>query len=253
MSDEKIPISQLPPATTFSGAWTIATDSNNNSVKFPLSAFAHPPKIGQNGNWLLWSLSAGAYVDSGLSSKGDAFQYSDFTPAQLAALKGEKGDPLTFNDLTPAQKAALKGDKGDPFTYSDFTPAQLAALKGEDGADGRGVLTTDFLYGVTSDGNVMPSEWVSPLPAVHSGQWLWFKAVFTFTDHSTATSYLRIKQVKSAYDYAREGGYTGTEQEFISLLGGLDATDKHVFLTEEQYEDLDVKDPDKIYMTYEDE
>ena len=211
MSDEKIPISQLPAATTFSGAWTIATDSNNNSVKFPLSAFAHPPKIGQNGNWLLWSLSAGAYVDSGLSSKGDAFQ------------------------------------------YSDFTPAQLAALKGEDGADGRGVLTTDFLYGVTSDGNVMPSEWVSSLPAVHSGQWLWFKAVFTFTDHSTATSYLRIKQVKSAYDYAREGGYAGTEQEFISLLGGLDATDKHVFLTEEQYEDLEVKDPDKIYMTYEDE
>lgn len=211
MAEQQIPISQLPAATTFAGAWTIATDANNRSVKVPLAAITNPPKIGQNGNWLIWSLSAGAYVDSGLSSKGDAFQ------------------------------------------YSDFTTEQLAALKGEDGADGRGVLTTDFLYGVTSDGNVMPTEWDSSLPAVPSGQWLWMKAVFTFTDNTTATSYLRIKQVKSAYDYAREGGYTGTEQEFISLLGGLDAADKHVFLTEDAYEELAVKDPEKIYMTYEDE
>lgn len=211
MAEDQIPISQLPPATTYTGLVTIATDANNRSVKVPLAAITNPPKIGQNGNWLLWSLSAGAYVDSGLSSKGDAFQ------------------------------------------YSDFTPEQLAALKGEDGADGRGVLATDFLYGVTSDGNEMPTEWGSSLPAVQSGQWLWFKAIFTFTDNTTATSYLRIKQVKSAYDYAREGGYTGTEQEFISLLGGLDATDKHVFLTEDAYEELAVKDPEKIYMTYEDE
>ena len=56
--------------------------------------------------------------------KGDAFTYADFTPEQLAALKGEKGDK------------GDKGDKGNAFTYGDFTPEQLAALKGEKGDNG---------------------------------------------------------------------------------------------------------------------
>lgn len=104
--------------------------------------------------------------------KGDPFTYADFTPEQLAALKGEqgavgpkgdkgdKGDPLTFEQLTDEQKAQLtgpagadgapgvdgapgadgavgpQGPKGEPFTYADFTPEQLAALKGEQGAVG---------------------------------------------------------------------------------------------------------------------
>lgn len=48
-----------------------------------------------------------------------------------------KGDPFTYSDFTPEQLAALKGEKGDPFTYADFTPEQLASLKGKDGADGK--------------------------------------------------------------------------------------------------------------------
>ena len=46
-------------------------------------------------------------------------------------VKGAKGDPFTYGDFTPAQLASLKGakgDKGDPFTYADFTAAQLSAL-----------------------------------------------------------------------------------------------------------------------------
>lgn len=46
--------------------------------------------------------------------KGDPFEYSDFTPAQLEALKGPKGDAFTYADFTPAQLEALKGPKGDP-------------------------------------------------------------------------------------------------------------------------------------------
>ena len=98
--------------------------------------------------------------------KGDPFTYADFTPEQLAALKGEKGDkgdkgdrgetgaqgdPFTYSDFTPEQLDLLKGEKGDrgdkgekgdtgaqgdPFTYSDFTPEQLDLLKGEKGKDG---------------------------------------------------------------------------------------------------------------------
>ena len=48
-----------------------------------------------------------------------------------------KGDPFTYSDFTPEQLAALKGEKGDPFTYADFTPEQLESLKGKDGIDGK--------------------------------------------------------------------------------------------------------------------
>ena len=73
--------------------------------------------------------------------KGDPFTYNDFTPEQLAALKGADGT-VSFDKLTQAQKDSLKGEpgerglKGDPFTYNDFTPAQLEDLKGEPGESG---------------------------------------------------------------------------------------------------------------------
>lgn len=55
---------------------------------------------------------------------GKPFTYADFTPEQLAALKGEKGDK------------GDPGEKGKAFTYADFTEAQLAALKGPKGDQG---------------------------------------------------------------------------------------------------------------------
>lgn len=58
---------------------------------------------------------------------GKAFTYADFTPEQLAALKGEKGDK---------GDPGAKGDTGAAFTYEDFTAAQLAALKGDKGDKG---------------------------------------------------------------------------------------------------------------------
>ena len=64
------------------------------------------------GGSLILTLSNGTALSCGVvrGAKGEPFTYSDFTPAQLAALKGDKGD------------------KGEPFTYADFTSAQLAAL-----------------------------------------------------------------------------------------------------------------------------
>lgn len=40
-----------------------------------------------------------------------------------------RGLPFTYADFTPEQLAALKGDKGDPFLWSDFTPAQIGLLQ----------------------------------------------------------------------------------------------------------------------------
>lgn len=132
---------------------------------------------------LTYGISKGEKGDTGSKGdKGDPFVYSDFTPEQLASLKGEKGDKgdqgiqgiqgergiqgeqgiqgvkgdtgekgdkgdaFTYSDFTPEQLASLKGDKGDKgdaFEYSDFTPEQLASLKGEKGADGQDYVLTE--------------------------------------------------------------------------------------------------------------
>lgn len=53
--------------------------------------------------------------------KGDDFTYEDFTPEQLADLKGEKGDAFTYEDFTPEQLGGLKGEKGDPGEITQAT------------------------------------------------------------------------------------------------------------------------------------
>ena len=86
--------------------------------------------------------------------KGDAFTYNDFTPDQLAALKGPKGDKGDTGEQGPkgdqGEKGATgergpqgeqgiqgpAGPKGAAFTYNDFTPEQLESLKGPQGEKG---------------------------------------------------------------------------------------------------------------------
>lgn len=40
-----------------------------------------------------------------------------------------RGLPFTYEDFTPEQLAKLKGDKGAPFTFEDFTTAQIELLR----------------------------------------------------------------------------------------------------------------------------
>ena len=82
-----------------------------------LSAFGIAQKHGFKGTEEEWLSS----LVGPQGERGEPFTYEDFTPQQLALLKGPKGD---------------KGDRGEAFTYEDFTEEQLALLKGEDGEDG---------------------------------------------------------------------------------------------------------------------
>lgn len=132
------------------------------------------PSVDVLGN-LSWTNDGGKVNPATVNikgQKGDAFKYADFTPEQLAALKGPKGDNGTSvtilgsyaseEELKAAQPAGSMGDsylvqgslyvwnggewenvgsiqgpKGDPFTYADFTSEQIASFKGEPGEDGK--------------------------------------------------------------------------------------------------------------------
>ena len=115
--------------------------------------------------------------------KGDAFTYADFTPEQLASLKGEKGDK---GDKGDTGATGATGEKGDAFTYADFTAEQLAALKGEKGDKGdTGAQGIQGIQGEKGDTGATGA----------AGQ--------------------------SAYDAAKAGGYTDTQANFYADLAAM--------------------------------
>ena len=141
----------------------------------------HPSIPGENGYWLIWDTDSGAYVESEL--------------------------PLPAISVGPQGPQGEKGDKGDAFTYSDFTAEQLAALKGEKGDTGAtGPQGPKGEQGPKGDtGDTGPHGDTGPVgpagPQGHAG-----------ADGAPGAD------GKSAYQYAQDGGYHGTEAEFAAKL-----------------------------------
>lgn len=141
---------------------------------------------------------------------------SGTSSADLKGEKGDKGDTGAKGDKGEQGLRGLqgeqgiqgiqgkKGDKGDAFTYSDFTAEQLAALKGEKGDTGA--------QGPKGDtGDIGPQgpkgEKGDTGPRGPQGeQGMQGERGPTGDDG------------KSAYQYAQDGGYTGTETEFAAKL-----------------------------------
>ena len=58
------------------------------------------------------------------------------------------------------------------------------------GKDGVGIKTTSIAYASSTSGTVQPtSGWSSQVPSVPSGQYLWTKIVWTYTDNTSETGY----------------------------------------------------------------
>ena len=74
------------------------------------------------GNWFKWDATAGAFADTGVAAtgpqgevgpKGDTGAQGPKGDTGSTGPKGDTGDAFTYSDFTAAQLAALKGDKGD--------------------------------------------------------------------------------------------------------------------------------------------
>ncbi len=57
------------------------------------------------------------------------------------------------------------------------------------GKDGVGISSTTITYGQSASGTTQPTTWTSTVPSVPSGQYLWTKTVWTYTDNTNETGY----------------------------------------------------------------
>lgn len=100
------------------------------------------------------------------------------------------------NVIALSELKGQDGEKGDPFTYEDFTEEQLKNLKGEKGDKGK-----DGKDGYTPQKGI---------------------------DYFDGQDGQDGADGKSAYKYAQDGGYTGTEEEFAQKLATEWATKKEL-------------------------
>ena len=130
----------------------------------------YSPYINESGTWMEYDFDTKKFIDTGvlahgdtgdIGPKGDPFRYSDFTEAQLEALRGPqgnvgpkgdtgdvgpvgpKGDTGSAGPIGPQGERGPSGPKGDAFKYEDFTAAQLEALRGPQGIPGERGLKGD--------------------------------------------------------------------------------------------------------------
>ena len=83
---------------------------------------------------------------------------------------------------------------------SEYTPSATGVCitgntgekgeQGEKGEDGNGVENSEVRYQASTSGTTIPTgSWVSNIPNVSAGQYLWTRTILTYTDGSTTTSY----------------------------------------------------------------
>ena len=139
---------------------------------------------------------------------GEAYGIGMTQPYDIYIFDGQKQE---WKNHGPLQGA--KGEKGAPFTYADFTKEQLAALKGEKGDSGKDGYTpqkgVDYFDGAKGDAFTYEDFTAEQLAALKGEKGDTGAAGSKGADGADG---------KSAYDIAREGGYTGTETELASAL-----------------------------------
>lgn len=77
----------------------------------------------------------------------------------------------------------------DSELYGDYNWSLIKGADGQDGADGRGISQTEIRYGYSSNATDTPASWSETVPSLSSGQWLWVRTIYTYSDNSRDTFY----------------------------------------------------------------
>ena len=132
----------------------------------------------------------------------------------------------TWINLVPL--VDLKGDKGDK---GDPGQNGTNGANGANGADGRGITSTAITYQNGASSTVAPTgTWTAAVPATVKGQYLWTRAVITYTDATTSTLYSVAYQGQDGTGGGSEHGIPagGTAGQMLAKASGDDYDAKWV-------------------------
>lgn len=90
---------------------------------------------------------------------------------------------ITYTDNNTATTApvCVTGTKGNTGAKGD---------KGDTGPAGKGISSTEVTYQASTSGTSIPTgTWVTSIPSVAAGSYLWTRTIITYTDKTSTTSY----------------------------------------------------------------
>ncbi|MFT0189192.1 phage tail protein [Candidatus Enterococcus avicola] len=91
---------------------------------------------------------------------------------------------------------------------------QIIVTKSKQGSAGKGVISTDITYQVGSSGTTTPTgNWLSAIPTVPAGQFLWTRTIWTFSDSTSKTGY---SVSKSGETGATGNGISATSINYVA-------------------------------------
>ena len=134
--------------------------------------------------------SWGRFVGSSGSSSYTWIRYS----------ANEDGSNMTTiaNEETKYIGVAITDEDSAP---TDHTRYSWALFKG---SDGRGVERTEVSYQKSSSGTVIPAgSWLSSIPSVNDGEYLWTRTLFFYTDETTTSTFSVSRNGTSGLGIAR--------------------------------------------------
>ena len=154
--------------------------------------------------------------------KGDAFTYADFTEAQLLALKGPKGDKGDTGSKGDTGPQGPKGETGATGPQGERGPKGEQGIQGPAGPQGPAgndgytpVKGVDYFDGAKGDkGDKGDTGATGPQGLKGDTGPQGPKGDTGATGPAGASG----ADGKTAYQYAVEGGYTGTEAEFAAKM-----------------------------------
>lgn len=141
----------------------------------------------------------GAYGDKGTTgAKGDTGVGISSIAEHYAVSTSNTTAPTSWSSTVPTLTSTNKYLWNyETVTYTDNSTTDTTKRvigvygnTGATGAAGRGIKSESITYQASSSGTTAPTgTWVTTVPSVSAGQFLWTKIVFTYTDNTTSTLY----------------------------------------------------------------